>query len=162
MKTSRQETIEELLRYGETDLLLYREDREAALQRQQQEQWQPWLDWAEGAFGTAYRVTQGIIPIRQPEQNHHIYQRILAELSDEQCLALLEIVGVTTSLVLGLAFLRTVRLKPDELLSISRLEEDFNITRWGEDAEAAARRESARARLEAAAERLKKPGKSGG
>jgi chaperone required for assembly of F1-ATPase len=47
------------------------------------------------------------------------------------------LVTISGSLVLGLAVQR-VALAPDEAWTLSRIDEDWNIEQWGDDADAAA------------------------
>jgi chaperone required for assembly of F1-ATPase len=55
------------------------------------------------------------------------------------------------SVIVGLALLAG-RIGPDEAFEISQLDETFQIERWGEDVELAARRAAVRKEIEATAE----------
>ena len=128
----------ELLGYGETDLLLYREDAEAALQEEQRTEWDPWLRWAEVRFGTQYRLAEGVMPVEQPEGNLAAHAAVLEGLDGFALALLAAVVKPTTSLLLGLAFWQG-ELAAAEMLRLSQLEEAYNQRRWGVDGEAAAR-----------------------
>lgn len=127
--------IEELLEYGETDLLFYRDDNEVALQEQQKQEWQPWIDWAQKEYDTHYILAGGIMPVAQPAENRAKHRMALNQLNQWQLAGLAAVVKPTTSLILGLAFLRQ-KLDDGELYRLSRLEESFNVAKWGEDNEA--------------------------
>ena len=129
---------EELLGYGETDLLLYREDTEAALQEEQRTEWDPWLRWAERRFGTHYKLAEGVMPVAQPEGNLAAHTAALVRLDVFTFALLAAVVKPTTSLLLGLAFWQG-DLAAVEMLRLSQLEEAYNQRRWGVDGEAAAR-----------------------
>ena len=68
-------------------------------------------------------------------------------------LVLHEVATISGSLVLGLALLER-HLGTDEVWCAAQLDEDFQIERWGEDAEATRRRAGLRADLEAASRLL--------
>ena len=53
--------------YGGTDLLCYRAEAPRELVARQSEHWDPLLDWAEAALGARLAVTQGVVPVAQPE-----------------------------------------------------------------------------------------------
>ena len=146
-QTQRQALCDELLEYGETDLLFYHEDQEAALAERQQQQWQPWLEWAQQRYGTRYEVAAGVMPVSQPADNAAAHGEALDALDCWQLATLAATVKPTTSLILSLAFLAG-ELDAGQLYDLSRLEEQFNIERWGEDAEAAHAAESLKQELQ--------------
>ena len=59
--------IRSLLRFAATDLLCYRARHPEALAALQAERWQPWLDWLEHRHGVRLLVTEGVMPVAQPE-----------------------------------------------------------------------------------------------
>lgn len=145
----REAVIAELLEYGETDLLLYRDETSSPLFTQQQQAWEPWLRWAENKLGTSYVVATGIVPVVQPAENAAKYRNMLESLSSWQLACLATVVKPTTSLILGLAFLLRA-MDASQLFYLSRLEESHNIAQWGEDEEATAKAASLQQDLEAA------------
>lgn len=146
----RGELVEELLEYGETDLLFYRSDDEE-LAAEQHRQWQPWINHAQVSFGTRYEVTDSIMPVAQPAENHEKHLAVLETLDHWQLALLAAVVKPTTSLILGWFFAQN-KLGAEELFTLSRIEESHNLAKWGEDDEAKAKAESIRADL-AASER---------
>jgi chaperone required for assembly of F1-ATPase len=133
-------TEDAIARYGETDLLCYRADIPRALADRQARFWQPWLDWAALAFDAPLRVTTGVIPIRQHRDSVNALRRAVGAY-DPYVLAGLGIaVPALGSLVLGLA-LAEARLDAAEAYALGALEELFQAEQWGEDEEAAARRQ---------------------
>ena len=63
--SARDAVVEELARYGGSDLLCYRADAPVSLVEAQDQLWQPWLDWAAREIGAELVVTSGIIHIRR-------------------------------------------------------------------------------------------------
>ncbi|MEL7138608.1 MAG: ATP12 family protein [Pseudomonadota bacterium] len=137
--------VEELAGYGETDLLCYRAPHPEALTARQAALWDPLLDWAAEAFGARLIPAAGVIYAAQ-DAAALARLRVPLEAADPWRLtALHELVTISGSLVIGLAT-ADGRLSPAEGWEVSRVDEDWNIAEWGEDAEAAvqaARREAA-------------------
>lgn len=146
----RHELLVELLEYGETDLMFYHgvEDELAAKQRLK---WQPWLNRAQVDFGTRYEITQSIMPAAQPEENKTKHLEKIDTLDQWQLALLAAVVKPTTSLLLGWYFVQG-ELDGEELFALSRLEEEHNIAKWGEDDEAKANAESIREDLASSAQ----------
>ena len=134
-------TKDAIARYGETDLLCYRAEIPRELAARQSQSWQKWLDWAALTFDAPLRVTSGVIPVKQHHDSINALRRAVAGY-DAYVLAGLGIaVPSLGSLVLGLA-LAEARLDAEEAHALGSLEELFQAEQWGEDEEAAARREA--------------------
>ncbi len=146
----RDEVIDTVTAYAHTDLLCHRVDHPLVLVERQQASWQPLLDWAALTFDAPLKVTHGIIPVPQPPEAVAALRSAVATYEDYHLAALQNATALLGSLVLGLA-LMTGRLRPDEAFDVAQLEETFQMERWGEDAEAAARRAAIRREVEATA-----------
>lgn len=143
----REEITAELVEYGETDLLCYREAEDPVLQAEQDKQWQPWLDWAEKRYLTRYQVTYGVTPIVQDPNNAASHAVVLQHLTSWRLASLAVVTKLSTSLILGLAFV-TEALDAEALFTLSRLEETHNTVRWGMEPEAAAKAASLHAEMQ--------------
>ena len=130
-----------IARYGESDLLCYRAEAPEALVRRQEAAWQPWLDWAEQRYGARLRVTSGIVAIRQHRDSVAVLRAAVGALDPWALAALGVAVPALGSLVLGLA-LAEQRVDPATAHALGALEELFQAEQWGEDAQAAARRQA--------------------
>lgn len=130
---------EEIIRYGDTDLLSYRADQPPKLVGRQQAAWQPLLDWFRERYDVQLRVTEGVLAVQQPAELRIRLQQVCAGLNPLELTILHALTGATGSVVIGLAVL-TGRLDAEAAHSISLLDEYFQVERWGEDAEAAERR----------------------
>lgn len=134
-------TRDAIARYGETDLLCYRADMPRALAERQARLWQRWLDWAALTFDAPLRVTTGVVAVRQHRDAVNALRRVVGGY-DAYVLAGLGIaVPALGSLVLGLA-LAEGRLDAAGAYALGALDELFQAEQWGEDAEAAARRDN--------------------
>jgi chaperone required for assembly of F1-ATPase len=133
-------TADAIARYGETDLLCYRAEIPRALAERQLRLWQPWLDWAALTFDAPLRVTTGVVPIRQHRDSINALRRVVGGYDPYMLAGLGIAVPVLGSLVLGLA-LAEGQLDAAEAYALGALDELFQAEQWGEDEEAAARRE---------------------
>ena len=129
--------VEAIAAYGETDLLCYRAPHPEGLARRQAELWDPLLDWADAAFGARLRTGTGVMHVMQPARATEALAEAVAAHDAWALTALHELVTLSGSLVLGLAVSHR-RLDAAEAWRLSRLDEDWQIAEWGEDAEAAA------------------------
>jgi len=145
----REAIVADIAAYGGHELLCYREDQQQELAERQKEVWQPLLDWVAVTFDAPLKVTSGILPVDQPEEPLAALERAVDQLDDLR----LAVLGVATkaagSLVVGLALVHG-RVGAEEAFEASQLDETFQIEKWGEDAEAAKRRQVLRGDLEAA------------
>lgn len=127
--------VEEIARYGGSDLLCYRADGPAALVARQAAAWNPWLDRIAGQ-GAALRVTTGIVHVAQPDDSLAVLAAKVAEHTHFELAALYDLVAITGSLVLGLA-VADGRLEAGDAFDLARLDEDWQAEQWGVDDEAA-------------------------
>jgi chaperone required for assembly of F1-ATPase len=146
-----QEVRREILAYAGADLLCYRAEGPAGLVRRQDERWNPILAWAERRFGVPFRLAAGIVHVAQPEPT---MRRLAAEIDayDEpfRLSGLSLATTLTGSALLALALSERV-IDADAAWAAAHVDEDWNISQWGEDAEAARRRAGRRVDFAAAA-----------
>lgn len=143
---NRESVIDEVAAYAGTDLLCYRAEEPLSLAERQHAVWQPYLDWCAVTFDAPLLVTRGIIHKAQPEEALAALRRAVAAEGDLRLTALHTATAALGSLVLGLAMIHG-RTGPKEAFAASVLDEDFQIERWGEDAEATRRRTAILAEL---------------
>lgn len=132
-------TIDELTRYGGSDLLCYRAEEPPALAERQQREWQPLLDWFAQRYDIGLNVTVGIMAVKQPEDLPARLARILEALDHFRLVALHSATTASGSLVIGLALL-SGHVDADAAYRAGQLDELFQTEAWGEDEEAAERR----------------------
>lgn len=134
----RDAAIRHLLSYAETELMCYREPKDAALIARQNATWNPWLEWMQKEFGMQLPTHRGIVADAatvtvSPKVSAHIQA-----LPDRDILLLEQMVGMTGSFVLGLALIGK-KLTVAEVLAAAFLDENYQREQWGEDAESADR-----------------------
>jgi chaperone required for assembly of F1-ATPase len=142
--------IAEIVGYAETDLVCHRADRPPDLVARQSAVWQPLVDWATLRFDAPLVVTTGVVPQRQPPAVAAAFRSTVDALDLYWLTALHSATTACGSLVVGLALLDR-RLDAESAWQASQLDETFQIEKWGEDPEAAARRRDLKGDIEATA-----------
>jgi len=140
----------ETANYAGTDLVCYRAGHPPALAARQHAVWQPLVDWAVGRFDSALEITTGIIPTPQPAATLARFANAVAAFDEFRLTGLYTATATCGSLVIALA-LAEGRIDAAEAFAASQLDETFQIEAWGEDPEAAARRQALAADIEATA-----------
>jgi chaperone required for assembly of F1-ATPase len=147
----REEVRSEVLAYAGADLLCYRAERPGGLVRRQDEIWNPIVAWAETRFGAPFTLASGIVHVAQPRPT---MRRLSAELDryDEPFrLAGLSLATTLTGSALIALAMADGAIDADAAWAAAHVDEDWNISQWGEDADAAERRSRRRADFDAAA-----------
>ena len=140
--------------YGETDLLCYRATHPEGLLRRQTEGWDPVLDWLHDAHGIRMTVAGGVMYVPQEDASTTRLAELVQAQDPWTLTSVSEMVTISGSLVLGLA-VRQGALTADHAWDLCRIDEQWNIDQWGEDADAAALAKTRRADFLRAAELLK-------
>jgi chaperone required for assembly of F1-ATPase len=144
----------EIVRYAGSDLLCYRAAAPAPLVRAQAEAWNPILDWVKMTIGAHFLLAEGVVFAEQPELALERVRAAVAGFDD--CIALAALATITTlsgSALLALAVAHG-RLTAPEAWSKAHVDEDFQESQWGIDAEAQDRRARQLVAIEAAAKIL--------
>jgi chaperone required for assembly of F1-ATPase len=108
--------------YGDSDLLCYRADGPDDLVARQTATWDPMLDWARTILGVRLQVRTGVM---------HVPQDPMA-FDEFRLAAFHDLVTLSGSLILGFAAAKSAR-PADELWEMSRLDELWQIEKWGDD-----------------------------
>ena len=138
MRDARRETVAELVRYGETDLLCYRADRPQSLVERQDALWQPLLDWLRRRHGIALRAFRGVVPRPQAPQAVARLAEVVGACDDFGLAALHTGATAAGSVAIGLAVLDG-EIAAERAVEAAFLDDLYQIERWGADAEAEAR-----------------------
>lgn len=146
----RSEIVERLAAFAATDLVCYRAADSRALAERQEASWRPILDWAARRHGAAFTVTQGMMPVAQPESAIQAVKGAVRTLDTPALTALSCVTAAAGSILIGLALVDR-EISAEQAFQASQVDETYQSEHWGADAEADARRESLRAEIEAAA-----------
>ncbi len=129
----------DILRFAGRDLICYRAEEPAELAARQDAAWGLVLRWANEQFGARLVTTAGVMPVEQSPQAIEALRHPLAALDAFPLTALHMMTSLMGSALLALTHV-CGRLTLDESWAAAHLDEDFQIERWGTDAEAQARR----------------------
>jgi chaperone required for assembly of F1-ATPase len=122
--------------YGGSDLLCYRAEAPPDLIARQAAGWDSLLEWAAESLGAPLRTTAGIVHVAQPPDSLAVLRGLVQGQTPFQLAAFHDLVALSGSLILGLA-VQHKRLTAEEAWTLSRIDEDWQISLWGEDDEAA-------------------------
>jgi chaperone required for assembly of F1-ATPase len=143
----------EIASYASADLLCYRAREPEALVEAQAAAFDPVLEWARETLGARFVLSEGVMHVAQPQPALKAIEAALNEVDDPFAVAALHVMTTLTgSSLLALAAARG-RLSAEDAWRAAHVDEDFQISRWGEDADAATRR-AARWREMAAAAKV--------
>jgi chaperone required for assembly of F1-ATPase len=143
--------ITEIVKYAGSDLVCYRADRPDRLITLQNAHWTPVLDFARDDLGARFNLAEGVMFVSQPVEALEAVRAAVARLSHPLALtALASVTTLTGSALIALALAHQA-MDADAAWAAAHVDEDFQISVWGEDAEASARRARRRAEFDAAA-----------
>jgi len=135
ISTQREEVVALLAEYGDSDLLCYRAAGPEALISKQAEGWDPVLDWAAQSLDARLFVGEGVMHVPQTRQTLQNLRAEFDAFSDFELAAAHDLIAISGSLVLALAVTKGA-LSADQAWTLSRIDEDWQISQWGEDDEA--------------------------
>ncbi len=159
VRRRRHEVMVEIAAFAGSDLICYRAGGPADLVDRQMECWQPLVEWAKTRYGAALLVTTGVAPLQQKAEALAAIAAAVAEFQDFPLTALHAVTAACGSVVIALA-LAEERLDAQAACRAAHLDEEFQIGRWGEDAEQQKALEAVRRDIEVAGRmlRLTRPG----
>lgn len=133
--------VAEIVSYANADLVCYRADRPPELVRLQQLHWDPVLAWAEKRLNVIFVATVGVAHHQQSEDALSAIQRA-ATRQDNLCLtATYNLVTLLGSALIPFMLLDGA-LAASAAWSAANVDEDYQISEWGLDDEAKARRDA--------------------
>jgi chaperone required for assembly of F1-ATPase len=145
---------EEIVRYVASDHVLYRASEPEGLIALQASHWDPIVEWARSSLGARFILAEGVNFIVQPDAAVAAARAEVENWPPPFALAaLISLTSLAGSALIALALARG-RLNVVEAWNAAYLDEDWNARRWGEDAEACARRAQRFVEFEAAAKML--------
>ena len=138
-----EEVVKEIVEYAGADLLCYRAGDPEGLVELQCAQWDPVLEWIGEDLGVEFLAEKGISHFSQPRQSLNQIRSVFAIKSFYELTPLYSITTLTGSALLALAHAQGY-LSADELWAAANVDEDWQISKWGEDDEAVKRRKARR------------------
>lgn len=145
--------IDDIMAHAGSDLLCYRAEGPEGLVAAQGTHWDPVLAWAKAALDAPLVLGEGVVHVAQPGASLARIKRQLKGLDAFSLAALHVMTQLTGSALLALA-VALRRLTPEEAWEAAHVDEDWQISQWGEDVDAAKRRENHRRDFDASARLL--------
>lgn len=139
----------EIVKYASGDLLLYRAETPQDLVSRQEASWDKALVTLARHFGIAFQPTMGILHQAQPQAT---LDRLAESLEGENLLVLttlVSITGLTGSGILSIGLWNQL-FSPEQVWTAAHVDEDYQISQWGGDAEAEDRRAKRRVEFDTA------------
>lgn len=141
--SERAHIVNEIVQYGGSDLVLYRAGQPEKLLELQNRHWDPVLAWAQAALNAKFQPATGVVHKAQDERALSSL-RVVVESRDAWRLTALYLLIILTGSALLALMLEREAATPDEIWSAAHVDEDFQISQWGEDWEAKLRRDARR------------------
>lgn len=142
-RQERQHVLKEIVDYAGSDLVCYWADRPPELVQRQRQHWQPVLDWANATLGAPFAARAGIVHQPQPQAALDVVAERAAALDPWHLTALYLLTTLTGSTLISLMLIAGA-LAPEAAWAAAHVDEDYQISQWGEDEEAQARRQGRR------------------
>lgn len=145
--------VDEIVQYLGSDLVCYRADAPPGLVERQKAEWDPVLAWARDALGARFILIEGVVFAAQPQEA--VSAAAASIPTDPWRLgAVASIMTLTGSALVALA-LNAGAFDPAAAWKAAHADEDYQMTQWGLDDMALARREGRFVEFMAAATVLK-------
>jgi chaperone required for assembly of F1-ATPase len=135
--------VNEIVQYAASDLVLYRADKPEKLVSLQQQHWNPVLDWAQASLDAKFESTAGIVHKTQDERALSAL-RANVETRDPWRLTAIYLLTTLSGSALLALMLEQNAATPEAIWSAAHVDEDFQVSQWGEDWEARLRRDGRR------------------
>lgn len=130
----------DIVAYAGSDLVCYRAESPDELVHLQHRHWSPIVEWAREALTAHFTVARGVMPVVQPPAALAAFAAALAPHDAYRLTALHVMTTLTGSAMIALAHARGF-LALDEAWTAAHVDEDYQASLWGTDAQAADRRE---------------------
>ncbi|MEM6637588.1 MAG: ATP12 family protein [Pseudomonadota bacterium] len=127
--------VEMLAEYGDSDVTCYRAEGPASLVHRQSQVWDPLLDWAGAKYAAPLSPVTGVMHAPQARESLERLKAPLIPMNSFQLAAAHDLITLSGSLVIALATIEGVLSAP-AAWDASRVDEDWQMDQWGEDAEA--------------------------
>jgi chaperone required for assembly of F1-ATPase len=146
VENRREELIDELVRYAGSDQICYRAEHPTELVSLQDKIWNPLLQWVNETLAIDLKISRGVIFVEQDKESLKKIKEVLERLDSFALTALHGMITVTGSVSIGYA-LYCDHLSIEQAWNAGHLDENFQVSQWGNDAEAEERRKNLRLEL---------------
>jgi chaperone required for assembly of F1-ATPase len=141
--SERTHVVNEIVQYAGSDLILYRAEQPEKLVSLQQQHWDPVLAWVQKTLDAKFESIAGIVHKAQ-EESALSALRVAVESRDPWHLTPLYLLTTLTGSALLALMFEQKAASPEAIWSAAHVDEDFQVSQWGEDWEAKLRRNARR------------------
>ena len=110
--------------------------------------WDPVLTWAQVHLAATFKATVGVVHVDQPAAALKTVEQHVAKLNSYALTGVHNVMTLTGSALLALMF-HSQAITGEACWAAAHVDEDFQISQWGEDFEAVARRAHRKMEFEA-------------
>lgn len=133
------DSIDQTIKYAETDTLCYRADPDEPLFERQESVWEPLIERVEQAYDVKFTRVSGIVHRPQPAETITKLRGVLRDKDHFTLAGIQTMASLSASLCVPLLALET-GAEPVSLWRAASLEEEWQSDLWGRDQEAETRR----------------------
>ena len=138
----------EIENFAANDLVCYRAAAPEDLVALESQHWNPVIEWANQTLNVTFKTTQAIQHVAQNQETLERIKAHLAGMDVFQLTAVHNLTSLTGSALI--AFMLMARaITPENAWAAAHVDEDFQISQWGEDFEATNRRKNRKLDFEA-------------
>lgn len=127
----RDQVIDKLMTYFDTDATCYHEDYPEVLTQLQEQHWKPLIAWASENYGVQINTTTGIFAVGQPAETREKLRAVVDEMGPLELAAFERAVMSSKSFLIGLALIKNA-LTVEQAAQAAHVEMNAQIDRWGE------------------------------
>src|SRR5690606_41012363 len=117
--------------------------------------WDPVLEWMETTIGARFMLAEGVMHVQQPKETLAALGSYLVQRRETFRLSALHVMTTLMGSALLALAVESGFLEAEAGWNAAHVDENWNISQWGEDSEAAARMRSEERDMLAAVELLK-------
>ncbi|RWS04473.1 ATP synthase mitochondrial F1 complex assembly factor 2-like protein, partial [Dinothrombium tinctorium] len=130
LKSSKESLVDKVIEFLSSDTLCFRANEPLELMQLQKEKWDPLIKWFQTRFECEVSVTEEMISPTTNPLTTTMISRYLLSYNFSTLTGILFIVENLKSLILSLALFNR-QITVEEAVNLSRLEIEFQITKWG-------------------------------
>ncbi|KAG8433347.1 hypothetical protein GDO86_017578 [Hymenochirus boettgeri] len=127
---NKEQFIKAALKFLDTDTICYRVEEPPGLVELQKNEWDPVIGWAEKRYNVVIGSSTSIAGPKIPKETKDVFSRHLASYNSWGLLGIEFIISQLKSLVLCMGLIDRY-LTVENAVLLSRLEEEYQIQRWG-------------------------------
>ena len=132
----------DIARYGGSDLVMYRAGEPDKLVAAQAAAWDPVLEWARATLGARFVLSEGVMFVEQPAEAVARLRDALAVETSPFVLAPLHVMTTLTGSALIALMHARGAISVGAAWAAAHVDETYQESLWGQDGEAAARRDA--------------------